>query len=232
MIDLTEFFPHAAKMEGGVDVLANLPLLDWSDFFRHQEDDIMGEVHKSSIIGEKVQIGDGTAIDPFVVIEDNVDIGKNCVIRSGALIRSNTVIGDNVVIGHGSEIKQTFVFDYAKIGSHAFVGDSIIGYGARIGSGVITGNRRFDQEKIYWTVEDKKIGSGSDKVGAIVGDYARLGANVTTNPGAIIGAYSYVSGGQVISGYIKPKLYIKTTGERVPNTKAKELDSHDHSGDR
>lgn len=230
MLDISEFFPHAAKMEGAVDVLSHLPMLSWDEFFRHQEDDIMGEVHKTCIIAENVQIGEGSVIDPFVVIEKNVDIGKNCLIRSGALIREGSVIGDNVVIGHGSEIKHAFIFDEAKIGSLAFVGDTIVGYGARIGSGVITGNRRFDQEEIYWTVGEQKISSSLDKVGAIIGDFARLGAGVITNPGAIIGSYSYISGGQVISGYIEPKMYIKTTGERVVNNQVKDLSPKDAHG--
>lgn len=230
MIDLSSFFPHASKMDGAIDVLANLPELEWSQFFSHQEDDIMGEVHKSSIIAEHVEIGEGTIVDPFVVIEKNVDIGKNCHIRSGALIRSNTVIGDNVVIGHGAEIKHAFIFDHAKIASHTFVGDSIIGYGARIGSGVIIGNRRFDQKEISWKVGGEAIASGADKVGAIIGDFARLGANVITNPGTLIGAYTWIAGGQSISGYTESKMYIKPGGEAVNNLLAKDLESFDNNG--
>ncbi len=232
MISLQDFFPHAAKVEGAVDILAALPNLEWSSFFDHQEDDVMGEVHKSSVVAEDVQIGEGTIVDPFVVIEKNVDIGKNCHIRSGALIRSNTVIGDNVVIGHGAEIKHAFIFDQAKIASHTFVGDSIIGYGARIGSGVIIGNRRFDQKEIFWKVGTEKIASGADKVGAIIGDYARVGANVSTNPGTLIGAYTWIAGGQSVSGYIESKMYKKPNGETVNNLLAKDLSELDASGEK
>lgn len=179
-----------------------------------------------------VQIGEGTEIGDHVVLEDNVIIGKNCLIRPHAYIRSGTVIEDNVVIGHGSEVKHAYIFSGAKIGSLCFVGDSIIGKGARIGSGTITGNRRFDQEIIDWVTNEGKISSGLDKLGLLLGDNARLGANVTTNPGTVIGPYTWVSGGEVISGFLPEQSFMKPGGEVIKNTKAKELRSTDQEGVR
>ncbi len=228
-MNVNNIFPHAS--ESTKEVLANLPALSWADIFqRHASFKQEGKCHSTSIISDRVGIGMGTEIGPFVVIEDNVLIGKNCVIRAGALIRSNTIIGDDCVIGHGAEIKHAFIFDQAKIQGNVFVGDSIIGKGARLGTGVVIGNRRFDQQEISWQTEDGLVASGSDKVGALIGDYARLGANVTTNPGTVIGAFTWIIGGQAIGGFIPARTFVKGKGELVENLHAKELSAVDKNG--
>ena len=109
---------------------------------------IHGFLEKSVIIKGIVYIGENTVIDENVSIQGPCWIGDNCIIRSSTLIRPYSVVGDFVVIGHNSEVKNSIIFNDAKIASHAVVNDSIIGKGARIGSGTITDNRRFDQKKL------------------------------------------------------------------------------------
>ena len=47
------------------------------------------------------QIGDSTAIGPFVEITQGVIIGRDCVIESHSYICTGVVIEDGVFIGHG-----------------------------------------------------------------------------------------------------------------------------------
>ena len=227
MIDLDKIFPNYKKVPSAENVLHALPRLDWEYLCKELEENLMGDIHETAIIGEHVSIGEGTKIGPFVVIEDHVVIGQNCEVRSGALIRSHTFIGNDCVIGHNAEIKHAYVFDKAKIQCNAFVGDSIVGYGARIGTGVVIGNRRFDQKPIAWSMQDGKKDSTHDKLGALIGDYVRLGANVSTNPGTVIGAYTWVSGGNSIGGYIPNNKFIKPDGTVVDNDNAGELKEKD-----
>lgn len=148
-------------------------------------------------------IGEGTHIHSNVVIQGPVIIGKNVEIQSGALIRPGTIIGDNCVVGHASEIKHSILQNKSKVASLAFVGDSILGKSARIGSGIICANRRFDQKNI--TIKNsngEKIDVGTDFFGAIIGDNSRIGANCTTLPGAFIGAYTWILPGIQVRGFI------------------------------
>lgn len=158
-----------------------------------------------SISGNYI-IGEGTKIHANAVIQGPVIIGKNVEIQSGALIRPWTIIGDNCVVGHASEVKHTIMQNKAKVASLAFVGDSILGKSARIGSGVICANRRFDQKNI--TVKNsngEKIDVGTDFFGAIVGDNSRLGANSTALPGAFIGKYTWILPNVQVRGFIESK---------------------------
>ena len=147
-------------------------------------------------------IGEGTKIGPNVTIKGPVYIGKNCEIDPGAYVRPGTITGDNVVIGFNSEVKNSILQNSAKVASLAFVGDSILGKSARIGSGVVTANRRFDQANIKIKVNGEVYDTESDYGGVIVGDSSRLGANVTTLPGSLIGPYTWILPGLQIRGFV------------------------------
>ena len=153
-------------------------------------------------------IGEGTKIYGGVTIEGPVYIGKNVEIKPGAYIRPGTIISDNASIGFNSEVKAAVLQKGVKVASLAFVGDSILGKSARIGSGVITANRRFDQSEI----KDTK----SAFFGLVLGDNSRMGANSVSFPGTFIGPYTWVFPLTQVRGFIpelkkvsnKPELYM------------------------
>ena len=157
-------------------------------------------------------IDEGTKIHPNVTIQGPVLIGKNVEIQSGALIRPGTIIGDNASVGHGSEVKHAIIQNKAKVASLAFVGDSILGKSARIGSGVILANRRFDQKNIIAKIKTEKVDTNTDFFGSIIGDNSRLGANVASLPGTFIGPYTWILPGLQVRGFIpaEKRLFPKT----------------------
>ncbi len=56
----------------------------------------------TAAISDTAEIGEGTIIEPNVVIGHEVKIGKNCHIQANAYIGSFTEIGDNVIIQAGA----------------------------------------------------------------------------------------------------------------------------------
>ncbi len=110
-------------------------------------------------------IGEGSVLYNDVTIIGPVYIGKNCEIMPGAIIRPNTIIADGCSVGHGSEVKHCVMFGGSKIASLAFAGDSILGASARIGSGVITANRKFNQTNATIKVEGERIDLGDSFFG-------------------------------------------------------------------
>ena len=153
--------------------------------------------NKGEVLGNVTFLGnyfvdEGTKIYPNVVIEGPVHIGKNCKIMPGAYVRPGTVTGDNVVIGFNTEVKNAILQNGCKLASLVFVGDSVLGKSARIGSGIVVANRRFDQANIWARIGADKIDTGTDFFGAVIGDNARVGANCTTVPGTFIGPYTWI----------------------------------------
>jgi bifunctional UDP-N-acetylglucosamine pyrophosphorylase/glucosamine-1-phosphate N-acetyltransferase len=130
-------------------------------------------------------------------------IGDDCEIGHGALIRPFTIMGRGCHTGHGSEVKHSILQNGAKVASLAFVGDSVLGKSARIGSGVITGNRRFDQSEVTCKFADgTREPLGSDYFGVVLGDNSRLGANSVTQPGTHIGAFTWVYPMTNVRGFV------------------------------
>ena len=147
-------------------------------------------------------IGPGTALYNNVTIIGPVYIGKNVEIMPGATIRPGTIISDNCSVGHGSEIKHSVLFGGAKVASLAFVGDTVLGKSARVGSGVITANRKFDQSNATIKLKGEQHDLGTDFFGVILGDSARLGANSVTQPGTHIGPHSWIFPLTGVRGFI------------------------------
>ncbi len=176
------------------------------------------------IIGN-VYIGSGTVIKSGTKIVGPVYIGCNCELMYNSYIRPGTVMGDNTVVGFSSEVKHTIMRDGSKVSDLAFVGDSIIGKNARIGSGVIVANRGFNQSNIIVKDENKnKFDLKKEFFGIILGDNARIGSNSTTSPGTFIGKFTWIYPHTCVHGFIpaQKKVYDKQNLVFVDNER-KEL---------
>ncbi len=147
-------------------------------------------------------IGEGTVLYNGVTIIGPVYIGKNCEILPGAVIRPGSILSDGCSVGHGSEVKHTVMFGGAKVASLAFAGDCVLGASARIGSGVITANRKFNQKNATLRTEGERIDLGTDFFGCVLGDSARLGANSVPSPGTHIGHHTWIFPLTCVRGFI------------------------------
>lgn len=175
------------------------------------------------VIEGDVLIGKNTVIHPNVVIKGPAIIGEGVEISPGAYIRPYSVIGDYCVVGHGAEIKHSLLLNHCKVQTNTFVGDSIIGKSARVGSGTITANRRFDQKEIGIKFKGAYYQYGTDFSGCILGDYSRLGANVTTLPGTMVGPYTWVMPSVRLEGFVEEEKFINSKQELVIKDNKKQI---------
>lgn len=182
-----------------LDALAGLPAFLKSKL---NGQTIKGTVEGGAILHGDVHVGEGTTIHSGVVIEGPVYIGNNVSVRPHANIRHGAYLGDDCVIGHGADIKNILALRGCKIQDGTFAGDSVIGQKSRVGSGAILANRKFNQSNIKVSFGGEAIDSGRDFLGAILGDQSRLGANVVTSPGTVVGAHTWVGSGVVLQGYV------------------------------
>ena len=143
-------------------------------------------------------------------------IGEECELRCGAFIRGGVLIGDGVTIGNSCEIKSSIIFDGAQIPHFNYVGDSIIGYRAHLGAGVITSNLKSDKSLVCVKGADVEIPTGLKKLGAVIGDRAEIGCNTVLNPGSVIGRDSIVYPLSSVRGVVPPRSILKSGGVTVP----------------
>ncbi len=148
---------------------------------------ILGELVGKPFISRNVFIGAGTIIEQGAFLKGPAWIGENCHIRSGCYIRENVIVGDGAVLGNSCEFKNCILFDEAQVPHFNYVGDSILGYKAHLGAGVILSNVKLDHREIAVAAEEGDIATGLTKFGAIIGDRTEVGCNAVINPGSVLG---------------------------------------------
>lgn len=137
------------------------------------------------------QISEGVFVHPTAKISPNAEIcapaviGAGTEVRHGAYIRGCALIGEGCVIGNSTEIKNAVIFDGVQLPHYNYVGDSILGFKAHAGAGVILSNLRCDKKSIVLNLDGEKYYTGLRKMGAILGDFTEIGCNSVLNPGTI-----------------------------------------------
>lgn len=207
-----------------------LPMIhEFIEFITKGKRKVDAEVSGEVYIGENVHIGEGTVIEPGVVIQGPAIIGKGTTIRAGAYLRQNVIVGDSCTVGHCTELKNCMLFDHAVAAHFNYIGDSIIGYKAHLGAGVITSNVKTPPSEIKVVTFEESYKTGLTKFGAVIGDKAEVGANAVLNPGTVIGARSIIYPLASVRGVLNSDtiLKVRQTQEAVP----KREDMNGNDGD-
>ncbi|MEP7014352.1 MAG: UDP-N-acetylglucosamine diphosphorylase [Verrucomicrobiota bacterium] len=170
---------------------------------------VMGELVGKPFISNNVFVGEGTIVEQGAVLKGPAWIGANCHIRSGCYVRENVIVGNEVVMGNSSEFKNCILFDEVQVPHFNYVGDSILGYRAHLGAGVILSNVKLDHTEISVAATEGYIATGLKKFGAIVGDRTEIGCNAVINPGAIIGRDCIIYPGTNFRGVLPAASIVK-----------------------
>ncbi|OGN59133.1 MAG: UDP-N-acetylglucosamine diphosphorylase, partial [Chlamydiae bacterium RIFCSPHIGHO2_02_FULL_45_9] len=198
-----EGFAHQALWQSGKPIWAALLVL--KEYLRQNnpcriEIDIPSGVFLQN--ASMISIGEGSVIEPSVLIQGPCIIGKHCVIRHGAYIRGDVVMGDYCHIGHSTEVKGSILLNHAAATHFVYLGDSILGNRTNLGAGVKCANLRLDREEVSIVIEGKRVLTGLRKFGAVVGDHVQIGCNSVLNPGTLIGRNSFSYAMMNIGGYV------------------------------
>jgi NDP-sugar pyrophosphorylase family protein len=170
---------------------------------------VLGELLGRPFISKHVFVGAGTIVEQGAVLKGPAWIGENCHIRSGCYVRENVIVGDGVVMGNSCEFKNSIIFDEAQVPHFNYVGDSILGFRAHLGAGVILSNVKLDHREITVSAPEGAIATGLTKFGAIVGDRTEIGCNAVINPGSVIGRDCIIYPGANFRGVLPPASIVK-----------------------
>ena len=72
------------------------------------------------------------------------------------------------------------------MGRLSYIGDSVIGEGAFVGSGTVTVNHNLARSEVHMSLKEGMVNSGMTKLGSFVGDGAQVGSSNTLAAGAIV----------------------------------------------
>lgn len=178
-------------------------------------------IHKSAVVEGSVIIGKNVKIFAHASVMGPCVIGDNTIIANNALVRGSS-IGENCVIGYNTEVARS-VLGHDVWTHSSYIGDSVFGHNISLGAGTTTGNLRLDEGEISSVVQGKVIGTGLQKLGAIVGDGCRMGIHSCLSPGVKIGGGSFINSMTLVTSDIPNNSFVKMKGVKEldirPNTK-------------
>ena len=176
------------------DFVANAPALiaDLAPWVATQRADLLIS-QLVSAAGEDFVKSNGMAIHKSSIIENGVVLkgpiylGPNTFVAHGAYLRGGVWVEPDAIIGPNCEVKTTYMFGGSKIAHLSFVGDSVLGRGVNVEAGAIIANYRNEKANkvIAFNFQGRRIETGVDKFGCLLGDRSRVGANAVIAPGAV-----------------------------------------------
>ncbi len=168
---------------------------------------VEGEVESTAVIHGPVYVAEGAVIRSHSVVEGPAwiegEVGPFARIRPWSFL-----LRESRAATH-TEVKASILMMRAKAPHLNYVGDSILGEDVNLGAGTITANLRFDHRSVKVNLKGKRIDTGRNKLGAIVGDRAQTGINVSLFPGVRIGAYSWINPGLVVDRDIADCVHLR-----------------------
>lgn len=163
-----------------------------------------------------IWIARDAVVAPSASLKGPLIIDRGAEVRHCAFIRGSVIVGKGAVVGNSTELKNALLFDKVQVPHYNYVGDSILGYAAHFGAGVITSNVKGDKSLVVIRHQGQRYETGRKKVGAFVGDHAELGCNTVLNPGTVIGRRAQVYPLCSLRGCLPEDMIYKGEGQIVP----------------
>jgi len=209
---------------------AALPLL--TSHALHQGASAFGATDRVAIVGnETVLIHPTAVVDPWVCVDARhgpVILGPHAHVQSHVRLVGPVVVGAHSTVLHG-QLAHSCVGPWCKVGgevSHSmmvgwsnkahdgFMGHSVVGQWVNIGAGSITSNLKHTYGPIQTGPPHDRIMTGKSFLGAMIGDFVKMGIGTCLPTGAVVGTGAVVMGTGVQPSFI-PSFSWGDTGEMV-----------------
>jgi UDP-3-O-[3-hydroxymyristoyl] glucosamine N-acyltransferase len=185
-----------------------------------------GVIHPTAWIGERAEIGPGTSVGAYSVVEDGAAVGKCCRIGNHVTIHPGVMLGDDVVVQAGAVLGSTgfgyvrgpdrsyilfpqqgrlVIGDGVEIGANTTIdrgalGETRIGRGTKIDNLVHIGHNCTIGEDVIIAAQVGIAGSTKVGDGAILAGQVGLAEHVEIGPGVIVGAQGGVPTSKRLTG--------------------------------
>ncbi len=172
-------------------------ILNWQDrLMSPMTGNILPTGCEAHVFGS-MQVGENTVVMPGVVVEGVARIGKGCKIGPNCYLRGHVSIGDNCVVGQGVELKNCILGNNTFVSHLAYVGDALVGNDVNFGGGTICCNFRHDGGEHRMLLKGRLIPTGRIKMGSVIGDHVRFGANTVVLPARVVPPGTWTMPGEV-----------------------------------
>ncbi len=197
-----------------------LGLLEYPfDVIRHHEDTLAVNLALTIADGNHVELADGVYAHPSftppkfwatdttdgpVIVQENACVGPFTLLEGPALVGPHARINEHSALKHGvtvgpyakagGEIECSILESYANKQHAGFLGHSYVGSWVNLGAGTTNSDLKNTYGTVQVVVGDKKLDTGMQFLGCVVGDYAKTAINSAIFSGKWLGACSMVYG--------------------------------------
>ena len=148
-----------------------------------------------------VYIDEGAEVHPFTRIEGPCYVGPHSILLGGKCRRGKSI---GPMCRVGGEIEGSIIHGYSNKYHDGFLGHAYVGQWVNLGALTTNSDLKNDYSNVSVVLDGRRpVGTGSTKVGSLVGDHAKTSIGTLLNTGAYVGAMTLiVSDGRLLPKFI------------------------------
>ncbi|MFO0914200.1 MAG: putative sugar nucleotidyl transferase [Pirellulales bacterium] len=165
------------------------------------------EVRPGVFVGEGVTLPDSFATDtsagpivldksvmvsPFAILHGPLWVGARARIMEHAIIKGGVSLGPTTKVG--GEVLSSVIEAYSNKQHYGFLGHSYVGSWVNLGAGTSNSDLKNTYGMVNMEYGDRKVATGLQFMGCIVGDYTKTAVNTSIFTGKVLGVGSMVYG--------------------------------------
>ena len=139
-----------------------------------------------------IVIDDNAKIGPFSFLRGPIYLGPNVETSEHSSIKDEVSISRYCKIG--GEVEGVVIEPYTNKKHYGFLGHSYLGSWINLGAGTSNSDLKNTYGLINMTYGERKVSTGSQFVGCVIGDYSKTAINTSIFTGKTIGVGSMVYG--------------------------------------
>ncbi len=182
------------------------------------------EIHRSAMIfpgvvfdvmNGPVIVHESAVIRPGAILCGPCSVGRGAMVMDRAVIRSNTVIGHRCKVG--GEVGATIFQGFSNKTHEGYLGDSWIGKWVNFGAGTNNSNLLNTYGEVSMRIEpgEPKHRTGTQFLGAIVGDHAKFAIGTRLATGTVVGTGAMIACSGLTPTTIRRFAWITDRGEQI-----------------
>ncbi len=138
-----------------------------------------------------ILIEKNVTIEPYTYLKGPLFIGKNSLIKAYARISKSSIGKVSKVSG---EIEESIIQGYSNKQHYGFLGHSYLGEWVNLGAGTTNSDLKNNYSPVSVNISGKKLNTGLQFLGSIIGDHTKTGIGTILNTGTIIGVSCNIFG--------------------------------------
>ena len=147
-------------------------------------------IHDTS--GGPIVLDRGASIGPFCYLEGPIYVGPNGRVIEHASVKGGVALGHTTKVG--GEVEATIIEPYTNKQHHGFMGHSYLGSWINLGAGTCNSDLKNTYGTVNMDYGGRRVPTGMQFVGAILGDYAKTAINTGLFTGKTVGVCSMLYG--------------------------------------